>query len=176
MDRRTFLRTGVSVGAVGLAGCTTGSGGGAQPTMTTTTTSKGSEDQTGTRETVTMSGTDFSPRILSISPGTTVRWKNTGSIGHTVKSAELTEGATSWSFQSDTISGGGSASHTFEDTGVYTYYCTIHGKGTMCGAVIVGDASMTGTLPCSGGTGGGADGGDDGGGGYGGDGGGGGMY
>ncbi|MFB6153763.1 MAG: plastocyanin/azurin family copper-binding protein [Halodesulfurarchaeum sp.] len=177
MDRRTFLRAGMSVGALGVAGCTTGSGSGSRTTptvtVTSTTTTSGTEvaeDQHGTTKTVTMSGTDFDPRTLSISPGTTVRWENTGTIGHTVTAARLTDGAASWSFASDTIRGGGLTSHTFEEAGVYTYYCTIHGKGTMCGAIIVGDTSMSGSLPCAsepsggdGGDGGGYGGGDGGG-------------
>lgn len=156
MHRRTFLGSGAVVASF-LAGCTGGGGGG----------TGGETDGDGNDETraVTMTGTDFNPREMSIQPGTTVEWVNEGSAGHTVEAASFTDGADSWSFESGTIGGGDSATHTFEEAGVYQYYCTVHGKSTMCGVVLVGGESMDGSLPCaSGGGGGGGDDGDDGGG------------
>ncbi|MFB6217755.1 MAG: plastocyanin/azurin family copper-binding protein, partial [Halobacteriaceae archaeon] len=46
------------------------------------------------------------------------------------------------------LESGRSTTHTFESAGAYEYYCTIHGKATMCGVVVVGGASYDGTLPC----------------------------
>lgn len=101
----------------------------------------------GSTATVTAKNTAFDPMRLSIDAGTTVTWTNEDSYGHDVTAAQFHDKAEDWNFAED-LPPGESVSHTFDSADVYEYYCTIHGKGTMCGAVIVGDSSLTAALPC----------------------------
>lgn len=73
----------------------------------------------GTR-TVAISDDSFSPRELEVSLGDTVAWSNQGSSVHTV-TVEAGE------FDSGDLSAGSSFSHTFDEAGVYHYYCRYHG-------------------------------------------------
>lgn len=159
MKRRDLLAAS-GTAAVALAGCTNAYGTGDDDA---TTDGGGAGSESGSGKTVQMTGTAFEPVKLSVDTGTTVKWVNEDPYEHNVQAAQLTEGAAEWDFESENLKEGDAATHTFESAGAYTYYCTIHGKGTMCGAVVVGDASLSGSLPCSSGGGGG---GDDGGGGY----------
>ncbi|MFB6094929.1 MAG: plastocyanin/azurin family copper-binding protein, partial [Halodesulfurarchaeum sp.] len=109
--------------------------------------------------TVEAVNTTFKPARLSVSPGTTGKWVNENPFGHDVTSAQFHEKADSWDISAQLSADGGTATHTFQEPGVYEYYCTIHGKGTMCGAVLVGDVSPDADLPCKGGGGGGGGGG-----------------
>ena len=142
MHRRAVMGTGAVVAASLLAGCL---GGGGDPSGEEQNTE---ESDPGVR-TVTISGTNFRPRTVSVEPGTTVEWVNEGDASHTVSAANFSTDASSWSFSSDTIERGGSATHTFEEAGIYQYFCTIHGKSTMCGAVLVGGERMDNDLPCA---------------------------
>ncbi|HKL30807.1 MAG TPA: plastocyanin/azurin family copper-binding protein [Natrialbaceae archaeon] len=151
---------------------------GSTPTAESTTTEPTTEAPTTTAEptteaptatpepvqptTVALQGFAFDPVRASIEPGGTVRWVNEDAAGHDVTSAQFHDAAESWSL-SETLSGGASVSHTFESAGVYEYYCTIHGRSSMCGVILVGDASLSNTLPCESDGGGGGYDGDDGG-------------
>jgi plastocyanin len=104
----------------------------------------------GSKKTVEMVDTSFKPMQASVEPGTTVEWVNQDSFGHDVTSAQFHDAATQWDFASD-VSPGGSVTYTFDSEGVYEYYCTIHGKDSMCGVVLVGDVSLDEELPCEGG-------------------------
>jgi plastocyanin len=179
VKRRAVLAA-VAAGTGTVAGCLTGGGGTDETTtpsdsggtdMTTreTTTAETTTGETTTGETTTggtaeetttsggasvvMSQRSFSPRVLSIDPGTTVTWTNTDTYGHDVTSARFHDEAESWDFQTDTVPNGDAVSYAFEDAGVYEYYCTVHGRTNMCGAVLVGGASLPSDLPCSGGYG-----------------------
>lgn len=145
MDRRTFVGTGGLAISIALAGCTGTLRGGGD--------SDGSDDD-GPR-TVTMSGSEFQPRILRIPTGTQVRWTNDDTSAHTVSSATLTGSGSDWSFDSEQLADGESTNHTFDEPGAYEYFCTIHGESTMCGVVVVGDTAYDATLPCEGDSGGG---------------------
>lgn len=101
----------------------------------------------GGMATVAMVNTAFDPVRLEIDPGTTVEWVNEDSFGHDVVSTQFNDAAEQWDFETD-VGSGQSASYTFESAGVYEYYCSIHGETSMCGAVVVGDASLGGSLPC----------------------------
>lgn len=96
----------------------------------------------------------FDPRRLSVAPGTTVEWTNEDPTSHDVTSAQFHDAAEEWDHEAD-LSAGSSTSYTFESEGVYEYYCTIHGDGSMCGVVLVGDASLDADLPCEDSLGGG---------------------
>ena len=77
----------------------------------------------------------FGPAAVRVDPGTTVVWEWTGAGGAHDVSAE--EGG----FQSElTDEAGHTFEHTFEDEGIYRYFCTPHRGVGMKGAVVVGDA------------------------------------
>lgn len=99
-----------------------------------------------------MVDTSFQPLRTSVDPGTTVEWTNEDSFGHDVTAAQFHDAAAAWDFAVD-VGPGESATHTFDSAGVYEYACTIHGRSSMCGAVLVGDASLDKSLPCEGGGG-----------------------
>lgn len=102
---------------------------------------------------MSMVNTSFSPLKLEVEPGTTVTWDNQDSVAHTVVSAQFHSSASDWSFTSDQIQAGQSTTYTFDTGGVYEYYCDVHGQSNMCGAIIVGDASLSSSLPCESGGG-----------------------
>lgn len=104
--------------------------------------------------TVEMRDTEFDPKRLSVAPGTAVEWVNRDGYAHDVASAQFHDTATSWDYESGELGQGETATYTFEECGVYEYYCTIHGQTQMCGAVLVGDVSLDEDLPCEGGGGG----------------------
>jgi len=85
---------------------------------------------------VTMQNLAFSPKTLTVAPGTTVMWTNKDSAPHTVTSDS---GST---LASGDLSQGKSYTHTFTKAGTYTYHCTIH--PFMHGTVIVSGGSATG--------------------------------
>ena len=85
----------------------------------------------------TSNGFRWRPRITNIAPGTKVTWKSvTGS--HTV-----TRYQGNWN-KNVTIAQGQTTSFTFNNAGVYKFYCTFHGHvvngvcSGMCGKVVVG--------------------------------------
>lgn len=98
--------------------------------------------------TVEMENTAFVPKRLSVEPGTTVEWVNRDGYAHDVQSAQFHDTAASWDHYSGDLEQGDTTTFTFDSAGVYEYYCTIHGRSTMCGAVLVGDVSLDQSLPC----------------------------
>lgn len=132
-------------GAVALAGCTGSDDGG----------DGGGGDGTDVGESVSLQNLAFAPKRASIDPGQAVEWTNEESVAHDVTADGFTDEAADWDFAAD-LSEGESTTYTFEEAGVYEYQCTIHGASSMCGAVLVGDASLpAGALPCE--DGGGSD-------------------
>jgi plastocyanin len=78
---------------------------------------------TPTATKICLGAASFSPTNLTITPGTLVTWQNGTAITHTVtSSASSTE-----AFNSGTVAGGATYSHTFPTAGTYNYFCTIHG-------------------------------------------------
>ncbi len=76
---------------------------------------------------------------IRIPVGATVVWTHAGQRPHTVT-------ADDGSFDSGTLNSGDTFSFTFDQAGVYPYYCELHGAsngGGMAGVVIVGDAAQT---------------------------------
>jgi len=172
-ERRTLLRTSGIVVAGVMAGCTDGGGdettepdgdGSAEtdttttaesePTATTepmeTTAAPATESPTATPAgtTVEMKNVSYDPMEVAVEPGTTVRWVNRDGVPHDVDSGQFNDGAADWGLDSDTVSEGGVITYTFEAAGTYEYFCSVHGKDSMCGVVLVGDASRAGPLPC----------------------------
>jgi plastocyanin len=81
----------------------------------------------------------YEPPVLRVPVGTTVEWEMAGRNPHTVTADDT-------SFDSGVVKPGGSYEQTFDQPGVYPYYCTLHGspgKG-MAGTIVVGDAPLPG--------------------------------
>lgn len=86
---------------------------------------------TSTETTARIEDCAFQPSVTYIEPGDTVTWRNDDILGHTVTGANG-----SWGDEMD-LTEGESVSFTFEDEGVFPYYCAYH--PSMVGAVVVGD-------------------------------------
>lgn len=118
------------------------------PTMTPTPSPSPEQQKGSIVEAINI---EFNPVRLSVDPGTTVEWVNKESgayaTSHTVTSATFHDKATQWSFD-QRIAPDERVSNTFEEAGVYEYLCSIHGKTSMCGVVLVGDVSLEANLPC----------------------------
>lgn len=97
--------------------------------------------------TVRIEGFSYNPTRAEVAPGTTVTWVNEGGAPHDVTATTFDSSATDWDL-SERLSGGASTEYTFEEPGIYQYYCTIHGKRAVCGAVLVGDVSLSSSMPC----------------------------
>jgi plastocyanin len=148
LDRRTVLRL-AAAASIPLAGCTDDGGGGATPTADMDTEMDGDmEGDGGADVTVTLEGTSFITRTVEVEPGGTVRWVNESSFGHDVTAAQFHDVAADWTV-SESLSANGATTYTFEEAGIYEYYCTIHGQDSMCGAVLVGGATLEQDLPCA---------------------------
>lgn len=140
MRRREFLHTGLAAGTLAIAGCMGG---------TPSEAADGTPDAAGGDRTVTLEDSSFQPRTVRTETGSTITWSNEGSANHTVNAATLTDSGAEWSFTSGTLEPGQTATRTFDEVGAFEYYCMVHGKATMCGVVIVGDATHSAELPCA---------------------------
>lgn len=136
ISRRTLLRS-ATTGLVALvAGCAGGGGGAGVETSS-----------------VSMVDGQFDPRNVSVETGTELTWTNEDGTAHTVTAA-----SDNWSMDVE-VSGGGTASHTFDSEGVYEAYCRFHGSPDLSGMslkVAVGDATIADPLGGGDGGGGGA--------------------
>ncbi|HZM38720.1 MAG TPA: plastocyanin/azurin family copper-binding protein [Acidimicrobiales bacterium] len=74
---------------------------------------------------------------IQVKPGTKVVWENKGRNDHDV----LPVSGDAWGVQPDGFAPGDVYSTTFDEPGVYRYYCSIHGTTDegMVGAVVVSD-------------------------------------
>ncbi len=125
-------------------------------------TAQGQEAQT---QTVDMTdGLNFEPDSITVAPGDTVVWENTGSIGHSVTayegdipgeaeywasggfdSEDAARGAyTAGDPDSGDVAGGESYEHTFEVEGTYEYFCIPHESAGMLGTVEVQEGANEG--------------------------------
>ena len=88
------------------------------------------------KATVKVSNFQFTPKVLTITPGTTVEWVNEASR-HTVE-------ADDGSFKSEVLKQGDKFEHKFDKAGTFAYHCEFHGeKGgkDMAGKIIVRGAA-----------------------------------
>ena len=97
----------------------------------------------GQEVTVRMEDNFFSPANITVEPGTTVTWVQSGNNPHTTTSYDGL-------WDSGMIEGGsgGTFSFTFEEPGTYDYFCIPHEEMGMVGSVTVSGgttASPTGT-------------------------------
>jgi plastocyanin len=81
----------------------------------------------------------FAPQIVRVAVGGSVEWSNDGRAAHTVTADD-----DSW--DSGNLDPGQEFDHSFDQAGVYTYYCRYHGSpgAGMTGTVVVGDVLLPG--------------------------------
>jgi plastocyanin len=82
---------------------------------------------------VTVLDNSFRPENIEVTAGTEVVWTNKGRNEHNILHVEGDE----WGVEVDDFQPGAGYSHTFDEAGVYRYYCSIHGTT---------DAGMIGTI------------------------------
>ena len=85
-----------------------------------------------TSTTVEIHNMQFTPRMLTVAPGTKVTWVNEDEAPHTVTEKNRV-------FRSDALDTKDNFSYTFTTPGEFTYFCTIHPM--MVGKIIVKPAS-----------------------------------
>ena len=101
-------------------------------------TSDGSSDESVPEDVVVIdTDNSFRPENIEVPAGTEVVWTNKGRNEHNVLHVEGDD----WGVEVDDFQPGASYSHTFDEAGVYRYYCSIHGTT---------DAGMIGTIVVSG--------------------------
>ena len=82
----------------------------------------------------------FKGEVVRVPVGTKVEWRNLGRNPHTVTADDAT-------FDSGNMENGDEFSWTFEEAGVYPYYCKYHGAAGgvgMAGIIVVGDVPLPG--------------------------------
>jgi plastocyanin len=74
---------------------------------------------------------------IEVKPGTKVVWTNQGRNDHDILPVEGED----WGAEVEAFQPGDVYEHTFDEPGVYNYYCSIHGTTTagMIGAVVVAE-------------------------------------
>ena len=73
-----------------------------------------------------MEGTGvYLPLNLEISKGATVTWVNDDSVPHNIQSLDESGNVIDW-FNSPPLNTGDKFEYTFEEEGVYNYYCSFH--------------------------------------------------
>ena len=77
---------------------------------------------------VSIASMSFGPSSTTVTKGATVTWTNNDYTTHTVTADDN-------SFNSGNLGYGGTFSHTFSNTGTFTYHCSIHPG--MTGSVVV---------------------------------------
>lgn len=109
-----------------LVGCTT-----TPSTNTNTQTSASSSTEAMSPSEVTIASMAFAPAELHVKVGDTVTWTNNDSIAHSV----VSDTGSSENFTSSTLSVSDQFSHTFNQTGEFSYHCGIH--PSMTGKIVV---------------------------------------
>ncbi|MGH2636856.1 MAG: cupredoxin domain-containing protein, partial [Actinomycetota bacterium] len=81
----------------------------------------------------------FSPRIVRIAVGGSLRWTNDGRSPHNVI-------ADDGSFRSDVLEPGDAFEEAFVEAGAFPFHCSLHGApgAGMTGLVLVGDVPIPG--------------------------------
>jgi plastocyanin len=97
--------------------------------------------------TVLMRDIEFNPRNFTIDPGDTVRWENEDSEPHNAIGEDN-------SFETPVIDQGETSEHTFQNSGEYPYFCSLH-QG-MDGTITVRGSGSGGSGSGGSGSGGGS--------------------
>jgi plastocyanin len=96
-------------------------------------------DEHATEVTIEMSC--YTPTVIRVQSGGSVTWTNKDDVAHNVLSA-----GGAWRVSGDSsLLRGASFRHTFEEPGVFPYYCSFHPG--MVGAVAVGDFEVSEPMP-----------------------------
>jgi plastocyanin len=111
------------------AGCGSSSGG----SNTGVTFANTGTPASGPVTKVSMKNIQFSPKTITVKPGTTVEWDNDDSVSHDV--TKDTGPGPQFSSGSGNLAGGDSYKVTFNDRGTVKYVCTVHPG--MTGEVVV---------------------------------------
>lgn len=74
---------------------------------------------------VSMTGSEYEPMQVQVSPGDTVRWTNEDPYEHTVT---IREENTSQKLKDTNVPSGESTTFTFEEAGTYQVWCRYHGQ------------------------------------------------
>ena len=85
---------------------------------------------------------EFSQKLLRVPVGSTVIWESGGANDHNVIASDGSwQAVSSDYFEYGIITKGDQFEHTFNEAGVYEYYCPFHGTNNkgMVGIIIVGD-------------------------------------
>lgn len=90
-----------------------------QPTTITPSQNNTPAPPTTSLASVEINNLSFGPSSLEISKGTTVTWKNNDLVTHTVISDN-------GQFASPEIPSGGTYQFLFDETGTFTYHCSVH--------------------------------------------------
>jgi plastocyanin len=128
MTRRRSLLMVLAVAGMVLAPGSVAAGGGCHPGPGVKMTSSSSK-------LVGIGGCAFRDTVTYVEPGDTVEWVNKDFVPHTVTGAALSWGDEKFLDKGDRVS------YTFDEAGVFPYYCALH--PTMVGAVVVGDGMNT---------------------------------
>ena len=86
-----------------------------------------------------MEGMCFLPGVLTVDPGTTVRFTNNDELAHVVV-------GTGWGSRED-VAPGAAVAHRFEQPGTYAYSCYLHPG--MNGAIVVGESAAPVSTPAA---------------------------
>lgn len=85
------------------------------------------DDRTGEAKVeITIQDNVFSPANITVSPGTTVVWKNAGRNTHNV----MAEPKGAFPSSDHDMANGAVHTVTFDKAGVFVYFCSIHGSPT----------------------------------------------
>jgi len=135
MKKHLILVLVVIAGAtVMIAGCTSSSSPSPSPVTSTTTSGPSPSPVTSTTTSVAnqysiaIQNYAFNPSTLTIPKGVTVTWKNYDPVQHTVTS-------NSGIFSSPLLSTGDTYTYQFNNTGSFSYHCSIHTY--MTGTIVV---------------------------------------
>src|SRR6056300_2098063 len=89
---------------------------------------------------------EFSPKVINVPVGSTVIWESGGANNHNVIASDGSwQAISSDYFEYGIITKGDQYEYTFDEPGVYEYYCPYHGTNNkgMVGTVIVGDVEYS---------------------------------
>ena len=82
----------------------------------------------------------YIPHEVTVDVGSTVTWSNDDTAAHTVTSGTASDGPDGL-FDSSLFMAGATFSHTFEEEGMFDYFCMVH--PWMVGIIVVGTAAET---------------------------------
>jgi|GEM_PF-126453 len=105
-------------------------------------------DQPAFQHTVEMEDNFFTPEVIRIDPGDSVRFRNRGVVPHNAIDVGGTwsTGEAAGGERSDLMDPEEEVVVTFDEPGVYTYYCSIHapddGSAGMAATLVVGDVDV----------------------------------